>query len=110
MQEKAVQQPEQDAKLLIAAAFTYPRLICSSPAGELTIDGKTFEWPPSIEAVLDMSVDILDKWYREVVRLNPTWFPDTAEVEKKLKEMRQQTESSPSTKVKPKRPSRTPKR
>jgi hypothetical protein len=96
LQEKANAEAESDdLRVLATAMFTYPRLVCASPVGELTIDGVTFDWPPPIEAVLDMSVDAVNGWYLEVKRLNPDWFPSLEEMEKKVLAISQPTELSP---------------
>ncbi len=106
LQDKAAQNSTEDAYAFVAAAFTHPRLVSASPTGELVVDGKDIPWPPTVQDIMDMSVDAVDIWYEEVKRLNPKWFPDTLELEKKLKAISPLKESSPSMKeVTPKKAS-----
>ena len=79
---------------LAAAVFTYPRLVCATVSGTLVLDGVEVPWPPTPEQILEISADAINAWYLEVKKLNPTWFPDFEELEKKAREMTLQTESS----------------
>ena len=74
MQQEATKKDHLNDNELVADVFTYPRLICATPDGELVVEGETFPWPPTLDQILDASVDGVDLWYAEVRRINPTWF------------------------------------
>jgi len=94
MQQEAAKRQHSDDSELVADVFTYPRLICSTPSGEFFIEGRPVTWPPSLDEVLDGSVDAIDLWYAEVKRLNPGWFAlmEQPGETKKTTETKQQTE------------------
>lgn len=74
MQQEAAKRHHPNDNELVADVFTYPRLVCATPDGELIVDGVISTWPPTLDQILDASVDGVDIWYAEVRRINPTWF------------------------------------
>jgi hypothetical protein len=93
MQQELSTKDYHDSNLMAVAIFTYPRLIASTPTGEMSLDGAQIEWPPTLEQVLDSSVDGIDLWFGEVRRLNPTWFRDIDSATQKKTETNPPTES-----------------
>jgi hypothetical protein len=93
MQQEAASKVYDDEKEMVDAVYMYPRLICATPSGELSLNGEIIEWPPTLAQFRDMSKDGLNAWYLEVKRLNPDWFPDADEL-KKMMETSPQTGSS----------------
>ena len=85
MQQDATKQEYKSNDILVAAVFTYPRLVCCTTAGELIVDGVPCPWPPTLDQLLDSSVDCIDTWFAEVKRLNPSWFVDMESKKKKVK-------------------------
>src|SRR3989337_2358722 len=93
MQQEATKRMHTNDNELVADVFTYPRLICATPDGELIVNGETFSWPPTLDQILDASVDGIDLWYAEVRRINPTWFSGMdVPTTKKTTETKLQTE------------------
>jgi hypothetical protein len=97
MQEQATTQAYPDNNIAAVAMFTYPRLIAATPSGALVIEGTSIEWPPTLDQLMDISVEAIDLWYLEVKRLNVAWFPDPAEFEKKVLGSVPTSDSSSST-------------
>jgi hypothetical protein len=88
MQEEAMKADFTDVHQVAVATFTYPRLICATPSGKVTIDGESIDWPPTVDQLMNMSVGAVNLWYIEVSRCNPTWFPaiPSEDEEKKVSE------------------------
>ncbi len=83
MQQEATKREHADNDELVADVFTYPRLICATGEGELIVDGEKCDWPPTLQQLMNSSIDCLDAWFAEVKRLNPKWFQEPITDDKK---------------------------
>jgi hypothetical protein len=75
MQEAAAKEEYPNVHQVAIATFTYPRLICATPSGKVSLDGVQLDWPPTVTQLRNMSVGAVNLWYTEVSRCNPDWFP-----------------------------------